>query len=439
MANLREIDHYPGKLSEDGMRYEFKPLVYYTARTKNNVRQSNKWQIFVEVLNINGLPVPISHPAWIHPANWPPQFYARFFVESGALNGAIRKSEVTTIRVGKNLGKRNETTPYSQALMEANHKHDKQGRNREFSDETNDQISYIPPQKLANFDVRKLISFADLYIEPKYNGVHCLAYLNIPSEGGVRLQSSQNKDYYGDDLKKLLSAILPPDTMIDGELWAPGLALQNITSAAKNPVTRGAGLSYVIYDVYLPHKPEASQYERKQILIQLMSRANFNRLNQRTSAGVDLLIMAPIAKVNNLTEIQAAFDDFVAHGYEGAVIRDYRLPYAPAYGGHRSANMKMKKIFDDEFEIVGFDQATQGKALGLIMFICKARDSDRTVAVTMSRSEEWRKTEYEKCATQNGYFDETYKGHYLTVEYRDITVDGLPSHAVGKVFDFEKE
>jgi ATP-dependent DNA ligase len=421
---------YSGRVSADGMRFEFEKQIY-KAQAQDKLLQ---WQIFVEVYSSNDEQQPIADE-YKYPASFPPGWFAKYYTESGYVDGKIKISEPTIVHEGKNLGKKNETTPYSQALSEANHKHIQNMRHRTLTVDLEMQTEkFIPLQKLELYDPKKITSFDNLYIEPKFNGTHAAAILNADNE--VELRSTQNKEYEGEIIKRGIKSYMHHRIILEGELWIKGWRLQDITSQAKNPLNHGRALQYVLFDCIMLDDMDADQYTRKKYLWDTFDRPEIHEL--RTSEGLPAILIAPTIKVNSFEDINKIFKIYIDGGFEGAVIRDYSLAYKPAINKARSKNMKLKNVMDDEFEVIGFTQGTKGKGHGQIMFICQT-EAGQEFSVTPSENEVWRRTEYTRCATEEGYFENTYLGKMYTIEYRDVTADGIPSHAVGKVFEWDKK
>lgn len=420
-----------GQITPDFMKFAFEKQIY-----KSGTGKQLQWQIFVEVYSGDNVQQPISSDydkVGFFPHGW----YAIYYSESGFVDGKIKKSTPTIVREGKNMGKKNETTPYGQAISEANHKHIHHARGREFLniiDLETDVEEYIPLQKLELYEPAKVKEFKDIYIEPKFNGTHCAAILT--NDGDVELRSTQNKKYEGEFIKQELKKYMDPRIILEGELWVQGWRLQDITSEAKNPNNHGRALQFILFDCIMLDDMDADQYKRKQYLKDTFDIPAIKEL--KTQENKPMILIAPATKVNSNEEIQAIFKIFIDHQYEGAVIRNYSLPYKPAINKARSKNFKLKLVMDDEFEIIGFEQGSKGKGLGQIMFKCQTPDH-KEFLVTPAETQEWRKQEFRNCTTDPNYFARTYLGKMYTVEYRDVTADGIPSHAVGKVFEWQKK
>lgn len=420
---------YPGTISADHYIYAFPKLIYTNARGKQN-----EWQVFVQIYNQNNERRQISNLYWL-PGHFPEGWYATVTVHTGQVGGKIKDTKPDVIKAGK--AKRN---PFTQAVLEANEKYVKQSRSRdivnreEIADYLPPPSKFIPLQRLSSY--RPPMKFTDIYVQDKLDGVHAEAIVDDET-GKVTLYSSQEKPYYASAICDILARVMDKDVNLDGELWAPGTLLQDITSAAKNPAKDSKGLVYMIYDaIFLKRESDGTvrassaedQYVRQAYIKQLVRNANS-----------PLIQVLPSTKVGSLEEIEQYFRNAVdVRKNEGIVVRDFSLPYTPSYNKRKSDNMKYKRLEDDEFEIVGYTSGEKGKAAGLIMFICRTEEG-KTFPVTPSRPEEWRRTEFEKCESDPEYFSEKYMGKMYTVQYANYSKDGVPVQPVGKVLEEEKQ
>ena len=112
-------------------------------------------------------------------------------------------------------------------------------------------------------------------------------------------------------------------------------------------------------------------------------------------------------------------DQFVDEGYEGIMIRNKDGEYGI---NKRSKHLqKFKEFFDQEFEIVGYEEG-KGNAEGTVIWICITENGDLFSAQPTGTVAE--RTEYFK----NG---DDYIGATLTVRYFEMTDDGIPRFPKG--------
>ena len=128
-----------------------------------------------------------------------------------------------------------------------------------------------------------------------------------------------------------------------------------------------------------------------------------------------------VKTINKTNEIDILHDKFVNDGYEGIILR---TPNS-SYEFKRSKYLqKYKKFFDDEFEVIGFDKEIQN-GISLIVWTCKTKTGKKFNVRPKGTNEERAK-----------YYEEAknYIGKKLTVEYQELTDDGIPRFPVGKNF-----
>jgi DNA ligase-1 len=115
----------------------------------------------------------------------------------------------------------------------------------------------------------------------------------------------------------------------------------------------------------------------------------------------------------------------VLNGYEGVMVRNCDSLYK---SGYRSKDLqKYKEFIDDEFEIVGGQEAT-GEDKGTVIFECMSKKCVFSVRPRGSR--EFRRQMWENL--------QTYIGKKLTVRYQNLSELGVPRFPVGiSVRDYE--
>jgi DNA ligase-1 len=129
---------------------------------------------------------------------------------------------------------------------------------------------------------------------------------------------------------------------------------------------------------------------------------------------------------NNEDDIYSLQKQFIEEGYEGAMVRNHKGAYAL---GKRSANLqKVKTFMDDEYQIVGFEQAV-GNDVGTVIWVCQGP----TTTPFRVRPRGTREQRREWFTNGNSYI-----GKMLTVKYQELTDDGIPRFPVGiSVRDYE--
>jgi ATP-dependent DNA ligase len=117
--------------------------------------------------------------------------------------------------------------------------------------------------------------------------------------------------------------------------------------------------------------------------------------------------------------------EMLSLGYEGLMVKVPGHPYI-----HNRSKMifKHKPLEDAEFEIIEFEESTNGDTLGSIWFINE--DGNKFKATPM---DDWGTDAMKKEIWDN---QSKYKGKFATVVFMELTPDGVPRH--GRVKGFRK-
>lgn len=360
------------------------------------------------------------------------------------ITGGRQVSHDTIITEGKNKGKKNETTPQHQAILEAERdwaKKVKQGYGeqmvvedqKEKSKQKKEKIGKLLKPMLANeFDMEKEKSTQfPVFIQPKLDGVRCLIYKG--EDGQIIFQSRQNTIYeeFGHllpELQHLISQISDQEGLIlDGELYTHGIQFEKITSMVRSSKGKRKNieeLNYHIYDCFYSgdsnlSKNQMPYSERYQVLKSAFGDTIYSKL---------ILVETTIA--NSKRDIE----DFHTHytnlinPYEGVMIRTLNGAYKQQ--GRSKDLQKYKKFMDEEFEVIGHHEGTGGHA-GIAIFECTSNvNKEKIFSVTMQGTLESKRKMMENVRD--------YYGKMLTVKYQEKSDEGIPRFPVGIAFrDYE--
>ena len=384
----------------------------------------------------------------------------------GIVGGKLVEHD-TIVSEGKNLGKKNETTPKQQAILEAEReltKKAKQGYNpatkvetfpapgsssvassstpatksksskgKEPAEKAEDNTSkkvLLKPMLALEFDPSSSTKYP-VYIQPKLDGVRCLVYHS--EDGTLLFQSRQNTlfdsyEHLVSEITTLLESLGDPlDFVLDGELYIHGAEFNEITSMVRRSKTKHPNitkLKYHIYDCFYfgEHNLEKNKMpysERNKILTEAFSNSKFSNL-----------VLVETRQAKSMADIDALHEYFtgLTSPYEGVMIRTIGGVYKQQ--GRSKDLQKYKKFHDEEFEVVGYHEGT-GAHAGTPIFDCRSKaNPDKTFGVTMSGSIDSRK---EMMKTIQSYI-----GKQLTVKYQELSPDGIPRFPVGIAFrDYE--
>jgi hypothetical protein len=341
------------------------------------------------------------------------------------------------IAEGKNIGKKNETTPLQQAINDARTAWVKKkesgyspigisGGGAEGDEEGDDAgaaeelmagnrskgIDDTVPSPMLAHDYNKRgksIKFP-CFAQRKYDGTRCVG---IPGKGLF----SRNKKRYP-HLDHIVSEInkLPATVILDGELYSDTLTFQEIVSLVKRETLRAGDeekqpqIRFHIYDI-VNDMPYEQRYANLQMLFR---RYKFKHLA--------LVKTDECESVEKMKELHA---QYVADGYEGLMLRNKDGVYSNA----RSVDLqKYKEFCDDEYEIVDYKEG-EGVEAGCVLWVCKTAEG-KTFSCRPRGTREDRAEMFERGGD--------YIGKMLTVRFQELTTDRMPRFPVGlTIRDYE--
>lgn len=273
---------------------------------------------------------------------------------------------------------------------------------------------------------RKHLRFPCL-TQPKLDGVRMLVISN-----SMKMYSRTGKPFdhllplFAAQLRTLIpSSSFPSSLVLDGELYVHRAGFQKIVSMAKNASDMAAAskeLQYWIYDLYDPARPNLPTSARMELLEALFASASADK------EKIPKLRLVPVSKCSKEAEIAGILERHEKAGYEGVMLRNGDAPYAP--GKRSNGLLKLKSFVDNEFEIVGFEEAT-GKDKGTVVFVC---------SVSTSSTDTFRVRPTGTLAERAKMLKDAPDliGKKLTVRYQELSDDGIPRFPVGiAVRDYE--
>jgi DNA ligase-1 len=327
------------------------------------------------------------------------------------------------VTVGKNIGKKNATTPVTQAVAEAqsiwNKKKDAGYKLSEPSivangvmetDEASTTVADdVPLPMLAqDFNKRgKSITFP-CFAQRKLDGVRCVAI----SGKGLFSRNGKATSVHLTHIRAEVDS-LPVGTILDGELYSDDLTFQEIVGLVKKGTLKVGDadkmkkIHLCVYDTIR----DVSNADRNAWLQTLFAAKAF--------ASLRLLPTVTCASVEDVKNLHAAY---VAEGYEGLILRNMAGKYNI---GHRSTDLQKYKEFEDaEYIVCGFKEG-DGVEKGCVIWVCRTTDG-KEFAVRPRGTHEERLAAYATASTMIG--------KPLTVRYQELTTDGIPRFPVGIAF-----
>jgi ATP-dependent DNA ligase len=344
----------------------------------------------------------------------------RIETEWGEVGGKLQDT-ADVIKEGKNLGRSNATTPEQQAAAEAKakwEKHLKAGYVKSAADaeagKTDDIIEGgLFPMLAHRFDKYPDKISWPAYVQPKLDGHRCIAM--VDNEGVCTLWSRTRKPITSmPHIVAEIESFGLKDVTLDGELYNHEYAeeFEKLTSMIrpKEPKSGHEIVHYHMYDVV-----NNEQYSQRHAYLEAMEYQHF------IYNGYDgALRNVETILCEDAEAMYAAFDSFLAAGYEGAIVRNAHGVYAQK---KRSYDLQKVKKFDDaEFNIVGVVEG-RGKLMGHGIFLCETSDGTQFEV----------KMKGEQAALQDVLENpQKYIGRQLTVQYFGITKkSSVPRFPVG--------
>lgn len=256
------------------------------------------------------------------------------------------------------------------------------------------------------------------YVQPKLDGVRMVAGPFGPG-GAIAFRSRGDKNASQGthaDLRRVLEARLPGGIVLDGEMYAHGVAFQELVHRYKKPGAQDERLAYHVFDLFDASDPNMPFEDRLRRLREIVG---------PMSKETPYIMLVPTKIVRTQAEFDATHKEFVAQGYEGSMVRSGNAKYHMG----RTADLLKRKDFDaDEFKIVGAKPG-KGAHLGAVVWELATRTGAKFHA-TMKAPLDERRRMYQ---ARNDYM-----GKALTVQFQGTSKDGIPRFPVGlAVRDYE--
>ena len=362
----------------------------------------------------------------------------------GYVDGKKQVNE-KVISAGKNIGKKNETTPLQQAVSEAKASWIKKKESgyspigittsatvsditdgvaavnldaNDEGEEADDDAGRgkgidkdVPSPMLAHDFLKrgKAIKFP-CFTQRKYDGTRCVA---ISGKGLF----SRNKKRYP-HLDHIVAEInkLPNTIILDGELYSDTLTFQEIVGIVKRETLKEGDqekqiqIKLHVYDI-INEAPYELRYTNLQMLF---NKYKFKHL---------VLVKSDICESEEaMKELHA---QYVAEGFEGLMLRNK----TGLYKNSRAVDLqKFKEFFDGEFKIVGYKEG-EGLETGCVIWVCEAENGLQFACRPRGTREE-REVLYSD--------GKKYVGKKLTVRYQEMTDSNVPRFPVGiAIRDYE--
>lgn len=340
-----------------------------------------------------------------------------------AVHGGIGEkltTDLDTIKEGKNIGRSNETTPWEQAVLEADAKFEKKlktGYVKTLAAAKRGAVDAVikggvDPQLAHTYSKQgHKINFPCVG-QAKLDGIRCIA---VKKGEDVTLWTRTRKEILSCPhiIADIKTHFKGKDITLDGELYNHSMKkdFERIVSAVRQtePVADSKLVEYHIYDVV-----DFKTTLDKRLLPIAASLLNKN---------IGSLKIVNTFVIDNEAELNLMFAGFINQGYEGMMVRNIHS----VYESKRSYNLqKVKEFEDEEFLIL---DVIPGK-MDTVIFVCETAQGDKFEA-TMSGD----RNNNQRYLTNK----RNVVGKQLTVQFQGLTgKNSVPRFPVGKsVRDYE--
>ena len=254
-------------------------------------------------------------------------------------------------------------------------------------------LGMIKPMLAQPIAKVKNIDYTDAVTQPKFDGNRCIIYC----EDGINRAYSRNGKPMTSIQHILNDISLHEGMIVDGELYAHGYPLQTIVSWVKREQADTLKLKYHLYDIALP-----VSYKRRSIVLETLP----------IGESISFVRGDPVASES---EVYGRFREYRNDGYEGAILRWGNSGYED---GKRSKSLvKIKEWEDAEYEVIDINPSADGWAI----LTCRIPNLGTFTVSAPGDMPQKYKIMINK---------ELYIGRMVTVEYANLTADGIPFHPV---------
>ena len=340
-------------------------------------------------------------------------------IEHGVYEGKLQEDrrEYTS---GKNIGKKNETSPLEQCVLETEKKMRDKIEKENYSEKdakSSSQQRKIFPMLANKYEPNNTKKRQGIvypcFVQPKLDGLRCVVYLD--DKGSVVYQSRTGGQFVvlqhlDAPVKRLVAK--STNIILDGELYTDQIPFEELAGIIKKKKLTEEDqikIREVKYHVYDVVQPKVGFQDRFVYLQSLFS-----------SYADDWIVPVPTYLVQSVADFKEKFGEFVAAGYEGIMLRNSAGLYQENYRSNDL--MKYKEFFEDEYVIVNYREAT-GRDAGTVVWECQTPEG--TVFYVRPRGT----VEMRRKWFQQG---KNFIGKKLTVIYQELSELGVPRFPVGK-------
>jgi DNA ligase-1 len=319
--------------------------------------------------------------------------------QHGQLNG-----KMTTDTQAITKEKRGYQTLFDQAVFTAqskwNHKHNRENYLTTMDEQTpTQQQPKMSPMLAKTYENGKHLNFP-LYIQPKIDGLRCLAHPDglFSRTGCVFL----GLDLIKNDLKEYFEK--NRGCVVDGELYSCEIPFEELSGYCrrKKEIPSGKGVVFHVFDVITP--------------TEMAFEARLKFLPKET----DNIKIVQTKEIKKKIEIEENLEKYIGEGHEGIILRNKDSIYRV---GHRSWDLQKYKLFqEEEFVITGFTEG-KGREKGLVIWECQT-DDGKTFNARPEGTHDDRRIMFQNAEEQ--------VGKRITIVFQEYTHDKVPRFPVAK-------
>jgi len=274
-----------------------------------------------------------------------------FYTIEGIKGGKLTQS-LPTYCIGKNVGKKNETSAEDQAEKQAAAKYKKK-KDGNYNEVLTDEVNFFEPMLAEKMEDRESELFkVRTFIQPKFDGIRCDNYQNA-------LTSRNGKPFHN------APHLCQTTARLDGELYNHLFKddFYQISSLVKGNASKEkieSAKDLVEFWAYDFPEHEGVFSERYKAL------TAWHKVNKNPK-----IKLVPTYEVFSMADIQKYHEQFINEGYEGSIIR---LDLGNYENKRSKQLLKYKDWVDEEFEIVGYEEGEGGRAGTIGKFVVKLND-----------------------------------------------------------------
>jgi len=351
-------------------------------------------------------------------------------IHHGIVGGKIVERK-RIINKGKNKGRRNETTPFQQAIKEAFKAFSDKFKDMTVDIDRANEIRNIYPMLARDYkqlEGKKSQLQPPFIMQPKLDGVRCLAHFNAKSKS-VELLSRDRKIYNMPHITKELNKLYAKfvnnstDFYLDGELYNHDLPQQKISGIARKIKTYDKDIKSLEYWVFDCFYVEDKVGRVKKFIDRY-------KLIETFIKGFKYIKLVKNKTAKSVEEFKKIHEQFIGASFEGSILRDINGKYklGNSKGAGRSTTLQKYKTRSTSSGLI-LDIIVNEQIPGGFSFYIYDKNLKIKFKLTASGTLKYR----------NGILKNKvlYINKFIEYTHKDLTSDGIPKEATPTLKDGE--